>query len=336
MEKAILRLELKAAGEDGVVSGVANVMDLIDLGNDRIKAGAFTKTLQEHGGKFPLEADHGDGLLSEVGIGYFTADGNKLELSRGVLTMEARDVKENFYPRLKARQDAGLPAGLSIVYSIPRGKSTYTADGVREISEVRLHKVGFVDMPMNQESLVSLVKRADGTTEELPTAEQNALRAKGAAAWDEALGMKAADFMQTFEGEIAEQQMREQRWKMDSAISAACSHILEDEEMEPGQKLVALDTSLEQYHAMMLEWAARYLELMTDKAITFDTETKIGRVLSTRNLTTIAQAKEALTSAIDALQTLLDAVEPSDDTQQDDDEPGKSLIEAVRELRKRN
>ena len=155
MKQARIQMLLKSAmnttQEQGIIAGVANITDFLDLGDDRILDGAFNKTLSDHGGKFPLEMDHGWGLAAEVGIGYFSVSGHNFQLDRGVLNLANKRVADEVYPTLLMRAEHGIQAGLSIVYSVVKARMTQEgAKTIREIQEVKLYKVGIVDDPMCQ------------------------------------------------------------------------------------------------------------------------------------------------------------------------------------------
>jgi hypothetical protein len=145
-------------GEQGVICGTAHVCGVLNgtFPKSVLEPGAFAKTLSERGNRVVLNVDHGDGLMAEVGYGEFSMLGDALVLDRGVLNLESTIVREEVYPRLKQRAEAGLPCGLSIEVSWPTDK-VKMREGILHISEVKLNKVGIVDVPANEPSLVSAV-----------------------------------------------------------------------------------------------------------------------------------------------------------------------------------
>jgi len=153
---APMMLKKSDDGIDGIIAGIANCTEMVDLGDDRILAGAFNKTLIENHYKFMLNIDHMRGLESEIGVGFFSMKGNDLILERGILNLNKAHVTREILPTLIQRQEYGIPAGLSIEY-MPVKFRFVEENGVsiREISELKLYKISIVDNPMSQ--------NADGT-----------------------------------------------------------------------------------------------------------------------------------------------------------------------------
>jgi phage head maturation protease len=60
IEKKIFQcaIEFKEVSEDGQFDGHAAVFGNVDLQGDKIKRGAFTRTLAETGGKWPVLMGH--------------------------------------------------------------------------------------------------------------------------------------------------------------------------------------------------------------------------------------------------------------------------------------
>lgn len=315
--KATLKLDLKSADETGIISGVANVMELVDLGGDRIKAGAFTRTLNAHKGIFPLELDHGDGIESEIGVGEFKVDGNQLLLDRGTINLGAKDIADNIYPRLKFRQEHGIPAGLSIVYGVPDGKYKFVTENgrrIRELEEIKLYKVGIVDIPMNQASYLNAVK--SDTEKEAPM-------------------LKAfTDLLAQLQTRQAQDQLREDRWQMESVFESACRKLLDNEdELSPDVQRAALSDLFDQYKALYMAWFDRMVALMpTDDmpedavemmALRVPIDEKAGRTISAANLSKLTEALSHFESLGACLTALQAAANSSDDTS-DDDDPQKN------------
>ena len=141
----------EASDEQGTFTGIANCLELVDLGDDFITNGAFDKTLKDHQYKFPLDIDHRPGIQNHCGVVYLNTKGNDLVVERGILNMNQKSVKDELYPTLMLQAEHGIPVGLSIEYSpvkwayVEKGDTT-----IREISELKLYKLGIVDIPMSQ------------------------------------------------------------------------------------------------------------------------------------------------------------------------------------------
>ena len=66
--KSLLRMTIKSVAPDGSFTGSLAVYNNVDLGGDLIEAGAFTKTIKEHGDHVPLLWQH----KADVPIGMLT------------------------------------------------------------------------------------------------------------------------------------------------------------------------------------------------------------------------------------------------------------------------
>lgn len=149
--------ELKASDSDRTFEGYGAIFGNVDLGGDIVMRGAFSKSLAEHQrndslpllfwmhdptkvpGKWLEMREERDGLYVK-GV-----------LARTTLGDEVRELL-----RLKA------VAGLSIGYSTVQGE--YNRDGHRQLTELKLHEVSVVSMPMNPRAQVSSAKLAETLT----------------------------------------------------------------------------------------------------------------------------------------------------------------------------
>lgn len=145
--------DIKAIGDDGTFEGIASVYNNVDLGGDRVKPGAFTKTLQDNGGRVPLLLDH----RIPIGIAHLSDTENGLK-TQGKLNLGKRDAEET-YSDLKFYQSEGTPYGMSIGYETI--KSVRGEDGVRDLTEIKLYEVSATLFPMNQAARIQLVKSHD-------------------------------------------------------------------------------------------------------------------------------------------------------------------------------
>jgi HK97 family phage prohead protease len=143
---AVKSIDQKARRFAGLASTWA-----LDLGNDVIHKGAFTKTLNDWRNakrkKVPLLDSHNhrsiDDVLGKMVDATETDDGLEAEF-------EMRDT-QNAHDAMKAIEE-GFVDGLSIGYE-PIGDPTYEkANGktVRHLHEIKLHEISLVVFPMNE------------------------------------------------------------------------------------------------------------------------------------------------------------------------------------------
>jgi HK97 family phage prohead protease len=145
--KQHLKMQVKALAKDGAFEGRVAVYNNVDLGGDLIEAGAFTKSIKEHGDEVPLLWQHDPkrpiGMLTLV-------DGPDALSVNGQLCMEVEDGK-NAYLLIKAN----IVRGLSIGYDTVRDS---VESGVRRLKEIRLWEGSIVTFPMNAEAMVTAIK----------------------------------------------------------------------------------------------------------------------------------------------------------------------------------
>jgi len=159
METSNFKLQVKSIGDAGTFVGVASTYSNRDLQDDVVEQGAFTKSLLEKNGEFPLLWQHD--LRTPVGIVKARDSARGLEVS-GELVLETEKGREA-YALLKK----GVVRGLSIGFDLL--KKTYR-DGVRHLQEIRLHEVSLVTIGANPLAQVVAVKAAD-----TPVAESSIL-----------------------------------------------------------------------------------------------------------------------------------------------------------------
>lgn len=128
--------------------GIANVMEHEDLGGDVVHKGAFSKTLEEKGGKVYFVTDHTYKIKNYGGVAALKEQDENLEAKVEVLLSDNPEGKE-FHTKAQHAASHGLPFGLSIGYDIPEGKME-VKNGTRHIYEVKLWEVSGVLFPMNE------------------------------------------------------------------------------------------------------------------------------------------------------------------------------------------
>lgn len=164
LKHADLHLEIKAMEADGTFVGMASVYDMLDLGGDVVRKGAFTKSIKESK-QVPILWQHDADEV--IGMGTLTDTKEGLQID-GRLDMED-PVAVNAYRKLKI----GFIKGLSIGFTTVKDS---VKDGVRDILEAKLWEVSVVTFPMLTQAQVTSVK-------ELPLQPEDAT-AKAAGAGD--------------------------------------------------------------------------------------------------------------------------------------------------------
>lgn len=136
------------ADESGTFVGMAATYGNVDLGDDVIDRGAFTRTIS--GGKdFPILWQHQTD--NPIGQAKVTDTPQGLQIN-GTLLL-ADPVAQKAYTLIKA----GVIKGLSIGYQTL--KWTYDEEAeVRHLTELKLYEVSCVTFPMNELAQISSVK----------------------------------------------------------------------------------------------------------------------------------------------------------------------------------
>lgn len=150
--------EVKEVTEDGQFEGHAAVFNNVDLGGDRIKRGAFKRTLDETGGKWPVLMGH----LMARPVGFSTGadeDGKGLHVF-GEFTLDADDGR-NAYALAKHAAKLKQPFGLSIGYGIAEGGAKYNEQtGVRDLTDLDVYEFSLAAVPMNPRARIARIKSA--------------------------------------------------------------------------------------------------------------------------------------------------------------------------------
>ncbi|WP_159245066.1 HK97 family phage prohead protease [Pseudomonas koreensis] len=151
MSKLEVPFELKAVDDAGNFEGYAAVFNNVDLGDDVILPGAFTRVKATRGGKLKLALYHD--LTRLVGAADYTQDDHGL-LLKGKVNL-AVSYARDAYELMKAE----------ILDSMSIGFNTIKADfeeragrRVRIIKEAELWEASFVPFGMNPEAQILTVK----------------------------------------------------------------------------------------------------------------------------------------------------------------------------------
>lgn len=158
METKNLRFEMKELTVEGKFSGYGSTFENIDNGDDIIEKGAFTKTIKEHGGTFPMLWSHD----SHEPIGVISGVEDEKGLAvEGQINLDVQRGRE-VYSLLKM----GAIKGLSIGYRCLKSDIINLGDRIlRRMQDVKLFEISPVVFPMNEMAQVETVKAADQISE---------------------------------------------------------------------------------------------------------------------------------------------------------------------------
>lgn len=142
--------------------GYASTFGDVDLGNDRVVKGAFTKTIRELKERaVPISGADINALLpvlwqhrrdQPVGSFYDLREDDKGLFVKAVLPKSDDLVTGRVMPQMRARSIKALSIGYQIIEQSMQGS-------VRNIEEVRLIEVSLVTTPMNEEATITSVKQ---------------------------------------------------------------------------------------------------------------------------------------------------------------------------------
>jgi HK97 family phage prohead protease len=152
--------EFKSLDDAGTFEALVAVFNNVDKGGDRIRPGAFKKTLKawkDSGDPIPVIFNH-DWGSPDAHIGVVE---DASETSDGLLVKGRLDVADNPVARqvhrLMSRRSL---KEFSFGYSVPAGGETRGKDGVNDLSEIELAEVGPTLKGMNPATELHAVKSA--------------------------------------------------------------------------------------------------------------------------------------------------------------------------------
>lgn len=145
--KKDFKFQIKSLDEQGTFAGLASVYNNVDLQNDIVEPGAFTKTLRDRQGQVPLLYQHDQ--REPIGIAKLSDSQSGLRVE-GKLLLELPTAQKT-YSLLKA----GILKGLSIGFD---SISDQIVNGVRRLKELRLWEISLVTFAANPEAQVMTVK----------------------------------------------------------------------------------------------------------------------------------------------------------------------------------
>lgn len=159
IEHKNLKFRIKSIDSSGRFEGYAAVFGNVDHVGDMIEPGAFTKTLRENNGRFPILDQHA--FSREIGFTEDAYEDSKGLYITGQLYIDDADPRNEIpearaaYVRMKRRQELGRPMGLSIGYRTI--VETMRGD-VRVLKEVKLYEISTTPIPANELAGVTYVK----------------------------------------------------------------------------------------------------------------------------------------------------------------------------------
>ena len=169
LERIECKFAVKAADDQGRITGLGAVFGNIDDGFDVIHPGAFTDSLKA---RTPLMLWQHDATADPVGVWTDVKETDAgLEVS-GEMVLVSPQAQQRF-----ALLKAGALNGLSIGFQIDRAE--FDRDNVRHIKAVDLWEVSIVNFPMNRAARISAVKRLGGY-HQTPTLRQAERRLRDA------------------------------------------------------------------------------------------------------------------------------------------------------------
>lgn len=349
MEQRGFKFDVKSIDEQGIFEGYAAVFNNEDLGGDIIEPGAFKKTLKENP-KMPILWQHD--LREPIGVTLEAYEDDKGLRVKGQLNLETTKGREA-YALLKQGALKGLSIGYDAVKELWEGTT-------RRLKEIRLCEWSLVTFPMNPLAQVMAVKTVV-PFQDLPLASEDrswdadAARARIAkwAGGPDKENIDWSKYRKAFLWYNSDEPENFGSYKLPiadvidgrlmavpRAIFAAAAAIqgARGGVNIPDSDIPAIKRHLERYYKKLDKeppWAEKHsdLNMLLYAVIGASSEIKAGRVLSAANRSLVEQA-------IQALQALLAAAEPSDDDTPKDKEPpdeGKSddhlLDEMVKSLK---
>ena len=142
----------------GHIKGYLSVADIVDLGGDVVKKGAFKQTLSHKNGKTVFMLDHGYKTSEVIGVLLLEEDDMGLKMD-GCINLATPQGKMA-YETAKFQIEQGVPIGASIGYSIV--KSAPNAHGGLDLQEVKLYEGSMTPFPMNESAtIIEARKRHD-------------------------------------------------------------------------------------------------------------------------------------------------------------------------------
>jgi len=221
--KQNLSMEIKGLAETGSFEGVLATYGNLDLGNDVIEVGAFSKTLAEHGTECKLLWQHDP--ASVIGTLQLIDGPDALRVKGQIELDDDIPFSRTAYKLLKKRLLSGLSIGYDVVKDQING-------GVRHLKELRLWEGSLVTFPMNEKAGVTAIKRRT-----------------------------PAESKDDFTEEYNEGIILAAPWQMLDAITEALLDLLSSD-LSTEEVVAGAQLALGQFTDAWLAWLPQYLELI--------------------------------------------------------------------------
>lgn len=168
-EKKYMQFEFKVedASESngiGTIKGYASTFGNVDQGMDVVERGAFSKSITEKKGKFPILLDHD--VTKPIGWNIDASEDDYGLKIAGEIQLVTPDAI-NRYKLAKRAQELGVKSGLSIGYSVIKAEPDRDRPIIRRLKELKLWEYSFVTFPMNEQAAISSVKSIKKLFDEL-------------------------------------------------------------------------------------------------------------------------------------------------------------------------
>jgi HK97 family phage prohead protease len=165
LHKSFEPLDTKVDAESGTFEAHVAIFNNVDKGGDRIKPGAFAKSLERwkaSGDPIPVIFNHDWGTPdAHVGVVTDATETEKGLFVRGTLDVADNPVAKQVH-RLMARRSL---KEFSFGYSVPKGGEKRAKDGANDLLEIDLAEVGPTLKGMNPATELHAVKSALGIEE---------------------------------------------------------------------------------------------------------------------------------------------------------------------------
>lgn len=168
VEFKTFHLEMKEADEaTGLIKGYASTFGNVDQGGDIVLPGAFSVTIKQKRGVFPILADHSPS--NQIGWNRKADEDAKGLLVEGELLLKENQKAREKHAMAKRGLELQADSGLSIGYEVIQqdflqtdgtvtSHRTWKNGEVRRLKEIRLWEYSLVTFPMNEEALLSGAK----------------------------------------------------------------------------------------------------------------------------------------------------------------------------------
>lgn len=158
-EYKAFKFEFKEVSEEGKFEGYASTFGNLDLGNDIVAVGAFSKTIAINRGVVPILDSHDP--TAQIGWNESAKEDSKGLKVSGRLDLNIQKARER-HSLMNSAKELGAKMGLSIGYVAIKSEPHKSKPDVRILKEVNLMEYSVVTFPMNPKASVTRVKEVDG------------------------------------------------------------------------------------------------------------------------------------------------------------------------------